>query len=153
LHGGKDDMVVNNLFVDCKYAISFSPWGPKRWKEFLDSPKLQEMLHQVVDIDRPPYSTKYPALAHLYENEGVNQVWNNAACNCGKFLIRDRSVQEVLDNQVTISEPSAATTSLAPDLIESGQSGVGRLRQPGFRPIPLGEIGLYHDAWRKVGRR
>ena len=62
LHGGKDDMVVNNLFVNCKYAISFSPWGPKRWREFLDSPKLQEMLHQVVDIDRPPYSTKYPAL-------------------------------------------------------------------------------------------
>lgn len=151
LHGGKDDVVVNNFFIDCKYAISFSPWGSKHWKQFLDGPELQKMLHQAVEIDRPPYSTKYPALAHLYENEGVHQVWNNVACNCGEFLTRDRGVQDQLDNQVTFVAPPAVATWPDPDLADVGQAGQ-RLRQPGFRPIPVGEIGLYRDVWRALNR-
>mgnify|MGYP000293662063 CR=1 FL=1 len=35
IHGGKDNVVDNNLFVDCKYALSFSPWGNARWLERL----------------------------------------------------------------------------------------------------------------------
>ncbi len=35
IHGGKDNIVDNNLFIDCKYAISFSPWGQARWLERL----------------------------------------------------------------------------------------------------------------------
>jgi hypothetical protein len=154
LHGGKDDAVVNNFFMDCKYAISFSPWGPRRWKQFLDSPELQKMLHQAVDIDRPPYSTKYPALADLYENEGVHQVWNNVVCNCGAFLTRDRGVQNLLDNQVTFAVSPAVAAWPDPNPADVDQPGGERLRQPGFRPIPVGEIGLYHDAWRTAkGRR
>ncbi len=42
----------------------------------------------------------------------------------------------------------AVATWPDPDLAGVGQPGGERLRQPGFRPIPVGEIGLYHDAWR-----
>ena len=27
IHGGKENVVDNNLFIDCRYAVSFSPWG------------------------------------------------------------------------------------------------------------------------------
>jgi hypothetical protein len=34
IHGGKDNILDNNLFVDCAVAVSFSPWDQKRWSEF-----------------------------------------------------------------------------------------------------------------------
>lgn len=35
IHGGKDNFVDNNLFIDCKAAVSFSPWGQTRWLQRL----------------------------------------------------------------------------------------------------------------------
>jgi hypothetical protein len=152
LHGGKDDAVVNNVFTDCKYAISFSLWGPQRWKQFLQRAELQKMLHQTVDIDRPPYSTRYPALARLAESEGVHQIWSNVARNCGEFLTRDRGLQDLMDNQTTLAAPPAAAAWPDPELTGAGQPDGGRLRMPGFRPIPSGEIGLYEDGYRGAKR-
>ena len=33
IHGGKENLVDNNLFVDCFAGLSFSRWGDKRWRE------------------------------------------------------------------------------------------------------------------------
>ena len=33
IHGGKENVVDNNLFVDCFAGLSFSRWGEKRWRE------------------------------------------------------------------------------------------------------------------------
>ncbi|MBM3892578.1 MAG: right-handed parallel beta-helix repeat-containing protein, partial [Verrucomicrobia bacterium] len=83
IHGGKDNIVDNNLFVDCKQAISFSPWGQKRWEQFLTEPMAAGALKQV-DITQPPYSTRYPELATLREKADANHIWRNLAVRCGK---------------------------------------------------------------------
>jgi len=145
IHGGKGNTVDNNIFADCDYGISFSGWGPDRWKAFLASEGVVKATTQDVDISQLPYSTRYPALAHLGDDPDVNMIWRNLAYHCGVFLTRDRGIQDLMDNRVSSQDPGLAKAPPA-----------GRLRKlatvigepAGFRPIPLEEIGLYEDRLR-----
>lgn len=145
IHGGKENILDNNLFVDCKYAVSFSPWGEQRWQEYLASADVRRKLYEEVDITKPPYSTRYPTLARVAENADVNMLWRNLAYACGAFTARDRGVNELVDNYITAADPGI--------LVRPGQ--VLRLRDDspayarlGLRPIPFDEIGLYQDEYR-----
>lgn len=145
IHGGKENLIVNNVFADCKYALSFSGWGPEGWRNFLASDFAKTRLYEEVDVTRPPYSTKYPLLAHLEENEGVNEIWRNVVYNCAEFMTRDRGIQDLMDNYVTLQDPGFVDAAkldfrLKPD--------APLLRMPGFRPIPVDEIGLYGHPLR-----
>lgn len=145
IHGGKENLVVNNIFADCKYALSFSGWGPEGWRNFLASDFAKTRLYEEVDITKPPYSTKYPRLAHLEDNEGVNHVWRNVVFNCGAFMTRDRGIQDLMDNYVTLQNPGFRDTE---GLDFRLQPDAPLRRMPGFRPIPVDEIGLYAHPLR-----
>jgi len=105
IHGGKDNMVDNNLFVDCKFGVSFSRWGAERWRRYLESEDFRRATRETVDIARPPYSTRYPDLARLRENPDVNVIWRNVAVRCGAFLTRDGGIQRAMDNVAARSAP------------------------------------------------
>jgi tetratricopeptide (TPR) repeat protein len=145
IHGGKENVIENNVFVDCLYAVSFSGWGPERWKEVINSDAIRVKANEEVDITQPPRSTRYPRLAQLEANEGVNSVWRNVVYNCGSLLTRDRGIQDLIDNAVTVEDPGFVDAerlnfALKPDSpVAKGGA---------FRPIPFDEIGLYDDAWR-----
>lgn len=145
IHGGKDNYVDNNLFIDCLHAVSFSPWGPKRWKEFLESDRVIKETTQTVDIRKPPYSTRYPLLAHLADNPDVNMIWRNLVYQCGVFLIRDRGNQDVRGNLITDQVPGTTDVAGRQFPWKPDQAVMDRI---GFRPIPLDEIGLYEDRLR-----
>ena len=53
IHGGKDNLIENNLFYQCFAVVSFSSWGEKRWLNTLDSPVIQKKLYEEVDIRSP----------------------------------------------------------------------------------------------------
>lgn len=142
IHGGKDNIVENNLFVECKQAISFSPWGQKRWEQFLGEPMAAGALKQV-DITQPPYSTRYPELAALRENADANHIWRNLAVRCGKFAVRDRGVNELMANHVTSDNPGFANAAKGDFCLKPSAAAV-----IGFAPIPFEEIGLYRDEFR-----
>ncbi|MCX7597418.1 MAG: right-handed parallel beta-helix repeat-containing protein, partial [Armatimonadetes bacterium] len=141
IHGGKENVVENNIFVDCRYGISFSGWGEQRWKEYLQSDWTVKMTRQDVDITQPPYSTKYPALARLEENADVNMVWRNVVYRCGEFLTRDRGIQDLMDNFITAEDPGFVD---AENMNFELREDAAALRAIGFRPIPFREIGLYY---------
>lgn len=143
IHGGKENIIDNCVFVDCKYGISFSSWGQKRWEEFLAGRKAQ--LYEDVDISKPPYSTSYPELAHLTENEGVNFVWRNIASGVGQFLTRDRGLQQVVDNYITAGDAGFVDKSKLNFQLRPGSPA---LRETAFRRIPFESIGLYQDTLR-----
>lgn len=140
IHGGKENIVDNNLFIDCQYGISFSPWGEERWKAFLASEGVVKLLTQDIDIASPPYSTRYPALAHLTENPDVNRIWRNVAYRCGEFLTRDRGIQELVDNYITAEDPGFVD---AEHLNFQLKPEAPVFDHTGFRPIPFEEIGRY----------
>ncbi|MBM4045739.1 MAG: right-handed parallel beta-helix repeat-containing protein, partial [Planctomycetes bacterium] len=142
IHGGKENVVENNLFADCKYAVSFSGWGEKRWKEFLASDATVKAL-QAVDAANPPYSTRYPALARLAERADVNLISRNLVFNCGEFLTRDRGLQDLMDSHLTSQDPGFVDAPRG-----NFQLKPTHLAPIGFQPIPFDEIGTYQDGLR-----
>ncbi len=136
IHGGKDNYVENNLFVDCKAAVSLSPWGADLWKSYLDGR---------ADSVEPLHVARYPELATLYENNDVNHIWRNIAICCGQFLLRDPGCNDVMDNSPAEQNPGLAEPvigNFAP--VEDSQISI----RMSFQPIPLGEIGMYCDEYR-----
>jgi len=147
IHGGKDNVVENNVFLDCQYAVSFSGWGKARWQQFLASPHVIRQTTQEVDIFNPPFSTRYPELARLAENPDVNHLRRNLVIRCGAFLTRDRGIQDLADNVVLKADP------------EVGQLREGRpylpaelLQQARLRPLPVEKIGLYRHPFAAPAR-
>lgn len=140
IHGGKDNIIDNNIFADCTYAISCSPWGDKRWKEFvgeaMNSPQIDAVL----------YTGRYPDLARLLEDADVNQVRRNLVWNCEHFLHRDRGKTLLEENVISSDEslfPKAAQGNFSTDRIPED------LKEAGFKAIPFEKIGLYPDNYRK----
>jgi hypothetical protein len=141
IHGGKDNWIDNNLFVDCTIAVSFSPWGERRWKETLASNFIAPKL-KAVNCDRPPYSARYPALAGLAGTADVNHIWGNVALDCGKFFNRDVPGQDAIANAFLGGKPLAGKE---PRRLKDVAEAAARLP---FRPAPWEEIGLYRDDLR-----
>lgn len=142
IHGGKENVLDNNLFVDCATAVSFSPWGEAGWRErtagALDAPA----------IDRALYLQRYPDLGRLPEDRNVNHLWRNLVVNSGEFLRRNGGGARLLSNHV-----AAKDTASFPE----GEKGVfhfdaaGALAaRAGFQPLPFDAIGLYRDAYRRA---
>ncbi|MCP4645219.1 MAG: hypothetical protein GY851_32555 [bacterium] len=143
IHGGKENYIENNLFIDCASAVSFSHWGEKRWADFFETPRTVEALANV-NVGEPPYSTRYPALANLKDDPDINRIWRNIVYNCDEFLARDNGRQELMDNLVTSDDPGFVDAAngdytLKPD--------APALRAGGFRPIPFGAIGTYESEY------
>lgn len=132
IHGGKDNTVENNLFVDCSAMVSCSPWDEKRWQGFV-KPALENRA-----IDRELYLKEYPELGNLLENANHNHVRNNRALRCGELF---RRAPKNLDATNNIQLPDGKLTL---------QPGDPLFSQPGFERIPFEEMGAYADAWRQL---
>jgi len=133
IHGGTANTVENNLFIDCAAGVSFSPWETKRWRDYVGK-RLEEEKNA---IDRGLYAQRYPAFAGLLENPNANRVSRNATLRGGEFLLRSPATTNTSNNAATLD--ADFTMKSAPPV----------LTLPGLDPIPLGEIGLFADAWRK----
>lgn len=131
IHGGKDNVIENNLFLECAAMISCSPWDGGRWREFVKAALDQP------EIDRDLYLKRYPALAQLTENANVNRIRRNLAWRCGELLRRAPGNLDAGDN-VVLTDAEFLWTPLHAMPMRTG-----------FEPIPFQEIGLYADAWRR----
>lgn len=140
IHGGKDNIIDNNLFVDCQYAVSFSPWGSNRWQSFLVEATRNRQV-----ITNALYLSRYPALSRLAENADVNSLWRNLVVNCGAFLTRDRGIQDLLDNWVVQGDPGFVNPARGNFALRPTSPIWAQI---GFRPIPLAEIGPYPSPYR-----
>ena len=132
INGGQDNVMDHNLFVDCRTGISVGYWGEDRWQKFMQQTDVLAAIHQTVDVRQPPYSTRYPDLAHLDANVGVNAVWRNTVVNCHQFLSGDGDRQQTADN--------AARSGAASDLPKLAASV----------SIPLSLMGLYPSPDRPL---
>lgn len=146
IHGGKDNIADNNLFVDCQAAFSFSPWGQQRWLQRLDDPRTQQAQRRGgMDITTPPHSSRYPDLASMQQNADRNFLWRNVAVHCGALRMRDRGVNEVLDNHVLATDPGFVDPERRDFTLAEDSPVFARFP---FHPIPFKEIGLYKDQYR-----
>jgi|GEM_PF-271547 len=144
--GGRDNTIANNLFIGCNPAIHVDARGTG-WASFWfdgRDPFLMNGLKEV-PYDRPPYSTRYPHLAEILQDEPAkakyNKLANNVILGPGKAIdwldgLSERTV-ETVDNTIVAD---AAAVSLNP------KSYV--VSVPAFAPIPFDKIGLYKDLYR-----
>jgi hypothetical protein len=134
IHGGKDNIVDNNLFIDCAAAISCSPWDEKRWRSYV-APYMTNS-----EIAPALYLKRYPALATLADNVNTNAVYRNLLVRCGELLRHPPQTLDLANNTILAD----ADCALRPDN--------PLLNRPGFARIPIQDIGLYSDPFRPEAR-
>ena len=147
IHGGHDNTVSNNIFVECHRALGHAPWNAARWQEWLDGDLWQQRLLQEVDITKPPYTEQYPALIGYFDSANhprLNIAEDNVVVNCPETAGGDWFLENtlVLKSDAGFVDAGAGNYALKPD-------SVVYQRMPDFRPIPFEAIGTYSDAWRK----
>ncbi len=128
IHGGKDNVIENNIFINCAAMVSCSPWDTNRWRDYVGRALNSGQ------IDRALYEQRYPELAHLAENANRNYVRRNLGWRCGELLRRAPQNLDAKDNATLgddefVWEPASF-----------------QLNRPGFDPIPFEEVGLYRDV-------
>jgi len=69
--GGRDNRVVNNVFVNCKIAVHVDARGLGWAKEHIAKGGGWRMYEKLAAVkhDRPPYSDRYPDLAKILEGD------------------------------------------------------------------------------------
>lgn len=146
IHGGKDNIADNNLFIACRSAFSFSPWGEQRWRQrLLEYGGPSQTVWHGVDLSKPPHITRWPELGHLSDNADRNFITRNVAVQCNRFAQRERGVNVMFDNIAYASDPGFVSLTDGDFTLPDNSPVYDRL---GFRPIPFGEIGLYASPLR-----
>ena len=139
IHGGKDNIVENNVFYDCNYAVSFSPWGQNKWDTYLEDEETRKKLYEEVDITGPLYRERYPELeGDIHSGVDHNVVRNNLAIGCREMFFRENGQNLVLNNSgVEMGEGSVLSRPLEyylnPEVLASY----------GLQPIPFDKIGRF----------
>ena len=109
IHGGKDNIVEGNLFVDCFAAVSFSRWGQRYVKAIAGEPSslsklsLTDKMYKEVDIRSELWQKRYPALANIGKDPDVNTVRDNLVVNCKQLFRNDGGVSG--PRQVRLKSP------------------------------------------------
>ncbi|MBN2450687.1 MAG: right-handed parallel beta-helix repeat-containing protein [Lentisphaeria bacterium] len=141
MNSGRDNVIDNNLFVDCKQGIS-GGWNPGNsvWRMLREGSKPADFHTGELHLER------YPELAHMLEEPGINHLWRNVFYRCGPIATGNRAYLDLMENAVFeeqnpgFVDPDRNDFRLRPDA--PLQATVG------FRPIPLEMIGLYEDTYR-----
>ena len=133
IHGGRDHLVRQNLFVACPAVATFDAWKLERWQAYVrtyfPSPAL----------DNERYLARYPSLETLAESTNGSEFHGNLALQCKAFLPRKPVNTIDHGNQV---EPAQYT-------LVNDRPADADLQRAGIDPTQAAKIGLYSDAWRQ----
>lgn len=141
MNSGRDNIIDNNLFIDCKQGVS-GGWYPGNnvWKELRDGAGRHGCFTNSL------YISRYPAIAWMLDAPAVNHLWRNVFYKCGQIATRNGGDLEKFENGVF--------PDTDPGFVNAA-GGEFRLKPKallfqtiGFRPIPSEEIGLYNDRYR-----
>ena len=119
INQGADNLIENNLFVDCKAAVSGGAGSPDGWQRFLTGGQGSGYI-QAVQALAPPYVTRYPELATLGKDPQQHALSATWYSNCGTF-VRDDQRFDLLDNAVSAANPGFSGPGTARLLRQAGQ--------------------------------
>jgi len=146
--GGRDNLVENNIFVDCKPALHIDARGMGvkfNYGATTHQPlRLKEMPYQ-----QSPWKEHYPELVNMLDDEPEKPKNNRVVRNiCVGGRWDDVAKQA---RPLTVLEPNFLEGD--PLFVDAGKHDF-RLRpdspawRMGFKPIPIEKIGLYQDPCR-----
>ena len=179
--GGRDNKVLNNIFVDCIPSLHVDARGlgwmkdehiPGWIKEAADSGTIQGVAY-----NKPPYSTRYPELVNILQDEPrapKGNVISNNVCYGGvwdksagfwNMSIEDKARPYLKMENNIVSPGSIVADSLSSDIIRTDPGFTDRIDPErgkfqlgqgspallhGFKQIPFEKIGLYQDKIRAL---
>ena len=128
IHGGRDNRVFGNVFINCPYAVSCLPWDADNWEEKYIG---QNEIIDEYDIFSGVYTERYPELNDIQDgNNNRNFIYDNLAVDVPEFGIR--TDQNEMWNNTSISSDGHDTRYFTRRKV---------LKQYGVAPIPFDEIG------------
>lgn len=150
--GGHDNSIENNIFVDCQPAVHVDSralgwahyWADEWIKEAQDKGTLSG-----IRFDQPPFSTRYPLLPGILDNDPAAPTGSLIARNVvygGKWDEIDNKAQPYVTFQDNLL--------VADPLLIDAAKGNFQLRDDspayklGFHRIPIEQIGLVEDDTR-----
>jgi len=132
--------------VDCKRALGSAPWKEARWREFLKADndhRFPDKLLKEVDVTRPPYLTRYPALANFMdpppEALRVNRARLNVFVRCGQLTSGNWQLDPG-PNWSTDHDPGFVNQEKGDYRLRRGAEVFKQLKD--FAPIPFEQVGL-----------
>ena len=154
--GGRDNLVENNLMVECDSALHLDARGTSRIRLDAAPGDSWNLLAKAerLDYKNPPWSTRYPKLASIMDEEPFlplgNVVSRNVAYRCKRWLNAhgmDKYLDRVefRDNLKTDDDPGFVDAAKG-NFRLCEDSAV--LQLPGWERIPIERIGLYKDEYR-----
>ena len=158
--GGRDNTVVDNLFIECQQAVHLDVRGLSRAKPGQGVKDGWDLLAKIekYDYKNPPWSTRYPRLARVMEEEPLlpvgNLVAGNVAVDCKEWLNASKQTKEYLDRSTF--RDNLVLEGEDPGFVDRGkkdfrfrQDSIVRKRLPEFPVIPFDKIGLLKDDNRE----
>ena len=155
--GGRDNTIENNLFVDNKIGIHLDARGMTWARSRIEIRKGGWNIYgrlEAVAYNKPPYSTQYPKLATVLENEPLKPTGNVIVRNIhsgGKWLAVMKGMDLAwvkLEGNVTEGEAGFVDRAKGDFRLKADSPA----RETGFQPIPFEKIGLQRDEYRR-GRK
>lgn len=136
VHGGQDNVVRGNVFYDCTFALSHSPWDIDSWMERSRNNNDGLGLTPEMDALTPMgklYLERYPDIAHVFDTALVNRNYlvGNLVVKTPELITRGRNL--VSEDNVFIPEDDLH------DLDYWVSDEV--LRTYGLSPVEFGSIG------------
>lgn len=142
--GGRDNLIENNIFVDCRPAIHVDARGKGWARNYFDGrvTTLEDRL-AAMPYREPPWSERYPELLTLYDDDPAQAKYNvirrNIIVGEGiRFLdgLNDEIVtleDNLIDQDPAFVDPERLDFRLRPD---------SPAFDLGFQAIPVSRIGL-----------
>ncbi|MCD6395077.1 MAG: right-handed parallel beta-helix repeat-containing protein [Planctomycetes bacterium] len=150
--GGRDNIITNNVFVDCVNGVLIDARGLGWAKGHAAKGGGWGMYRKLADVnfDKPPYSERYPALARILDENPAaprGNVVSNNICVGGKLLNMPNGHEDLVAQKGNLTDSDPMFVDKAKlDFQFRDKSPAYKL---GFEKIPFAKIGLYADRYRK----
>jgi len=151
ISGGHDNTVRGNVVIEANRGLHMDARGIPRHYDKTDRHKMQ--LLESVDYQQPPWSTRYPALLHIFDKPEYptgNLMEGNALVDCKEPYHLEKGdnlrFSTVRDNVVTSMKEAGLMNPATLDFRPLPDSKL----LPILKEIPFDRIGLYRDAYRST---
>jgi len=150
--GGRDNLIENNIFVDCQASVHVDARGIGWMAYHVEADGTLPQRLREMPYKQPPWSEKYPRLVNILDDSPGQPSGNIVRRNIsfgGKWLDVENKAMPLIKFEDNLVNKD-------PHFVDSDHQDF-RLRPDspafalGFQQIPVEKIGLYRDEYRTKG--